>query len=412
MNRFSPALEEMLSKDSFTEVFDKVSREQEILLAKVQIQNLPWINAQFGPAVGDKVISAVASSLLRSKRRFALGQISKSLYAIISLASADQNGFLESLEDSINELNHSGAFPFIIEAAIGLVKVRSDSEKNMQYWADMANVALVASGRSGHGVVYTEKLTSEFMVRDVLARLSQESQRPEGIHWVYQAVNRSADKRIVGFEALIRWSFPGDGEISPDFFIPIAEELGVIQYFDRWTLQEVANNKGKLLLDDDVEIAINVSAKTIEFDSYFMKLLEQTVGDAKNSRSWLIIELTETALVENRETLAAKLLAIQELGVQIAIDDFGSGETNLAQVGQTPCDFLKIDKSLIQMKDRAQAVSLLGIAMSMAKLLGAKALIEGVETQEDFDLAVELGIPLMQGWFFGMPSSIDKILTT
>jgi EAL domain-containing protein (putative c-di-GMP-specific phosphodiesterase class I) len=202
---------------------------------------------------------------------------------------------------------------------------------------------------------------------------------------------------------------PGLGLVSPAEFIPLAEDLDVIHYLDRWTLMEVAKHRKQLVGSNGYQVSINVSAKTLEFDVDYLLLLESVIQNATPDVPWLIVELTETAIVENREKLASKLQRLQSMGVQIAIDDFGSGETNLAQVGQTPCDYLKIDGSLVRMKDRVQASSLLEISMTMAKLLGATALLEGIETQADFQLASTLGIPLVQGWYFGQPLTVEEL---
>jgi EAL domain-containing protein (putative c-di-GMP-specific phosphodiesterase class I) len=279
----------------------------------------------------------------------------------------------------------------------------------MQYWADLANLALVVSSRTGKAVVYTPELTIQAKLRDILARLRPESEPPEGMYWVFQKVNRTNTGKVTGYETLVRWDVPGLGLVSPAEFIPLAEDLDVIHYLDRWTLMEVAKHRKQLVGSNGYQVSINVSAKTLEFDVDYLLLLESVIQNATPDVPWLIVELTETAIVENREKLASKLQRLQSMGVQIAIDDFGSGETNLAQVGQTPCDYLKIDGSLVRMKDRVQASSLLEISMTMAKLLGATALLEGIETQADFQLASTLGIPLVQGWYFGQPLTVEEL---
>lgn len=409
MNNLNPQHGVLLKKDDFVQVFDHLAESHGFLLAKVQIQNLPQINAQYGTDFGDVVIKTITEVLLASHRRYALGEISKALYAFICLHADDAYGLARHLEQELAVINHKGQFEFLIELSIGIVRVEPEREKNMQYWADLANLALVVSSRTGKAVVYTPELTIQTKLRDILARLRPESEPPEGMYWVFQKVNRTNTGKVTGYETLVRWDVPGLGLVSPAEFIPLAEDLDVIHYLDRWTLMEVAKHRKQLVGSNGYQVSINVSAKTLEFDVDYLLLLESVIQNATPDVPWLIVELTETAIVENREKLASKLQRLQSMGVQIAIDDFGSGETNLAQVGQTPCDYLKIDGSLVRMKDRVQASSLLEISMTMAKLLGATALLEGIETQADFQLASTLGIPLVQGWYFGQPLTVEEL---
>jgi EAL domain-containing protein (putative c-di-GMP-specific phosphodiesterase class I) len=258
--------------------------------------------------------------------------------------------------------------------------------------------------------------------RDQLARLDNRRDLMEAIdrgelRLLYQPIV-DLRGRVVGVEALVRWHHPRYGTMTPDQFIPFAEESGLIAPLDSWVLRSACEHTARWRDDvlADVEsfrIAINVSAHELAGHE-----LRDRVDDALAATglppSWLHLEITETALVDDLETSALQLEALKQCGVQLAIDDFGVGYGSLTYLERFPVDVVKVDRSFIAAIDRpATEPPVAGAIIELTKRRGLCAVAEGVETERQAAALVSLGCRYAQGWYFGAPatpSTIEDVL--
>jgi EAL domain-containing protein (putative c-di-GMP-specific phosphodiesterase class I)/GGDEF domain-containing protein len=220
----------------------------------------------------------------------------------------------------------------------------------------------------------------------------------------YQPLFRLSDRKLLGFEALIRWHHPERGFIMPGDFIPFAEESGQIVAMGRWTLMEVADQLTRWHAKGfEGEIAVNLSSRQfVEGD------LE---GDARAARARLgegidthriKLEVTESMAMANPHETARMLQGLHAMGFKISIDDFGTGYSSLAYLHQFPFDTLKIDRSFVmRLHQGRDAQEIVRTIVGLTTALGKQALAEGVEEERQAVLLHELGVQIGQGWLFG-----------
>lgn len=395
----------LLARPAFVLKMHDILEDQNVVLVKIQIENLPAINSQFGNHVSENLIKTVSNALLSVKEASFTAEISPALYAVMGLNWQHPKRLLEMIQNSIQEINRKNMFPFLVEVSIGatIPSVGASGNRNMQLWFEQANLAMLYSGRTGEPQVYQENTALDATIRDIFGRLSLQDSPPEGMYWVYQPINSVVDGSVFAYEALCRWVIPGLGSVSPEIFIPIAEETGAIENIDRWGLMSLEAAHDQLFQQGGHCVSFNLSAKTLESDHSFLELIKVILERNKDCGCELIVEMTETAVAQNRGRLLAQLHDLRLGGVKIAIDDFGSGLTSLSSLADVPCDYLKVDGSLLRIADGNMALGLLEISKKLADLLKAKVIVEGVETLEELNRVKEAGADYAQGWYFGQP---------
>jgi predicted signal transduction protein with EAL and GGDEF domain len=223
----------------------------------------------------------------------------------------------------------------------------------------------------------------------------------------YQPVVNLASSEISGFEALIRWNHPTEGLIAPARFIPLAEEIGFIVPIGEWVIRQACATAAQW--PKNLHVAVNISAAQFRSPS----LMQHIVGALAASGllpSRLEIEITETVLLQNRETTLEILHQLRALGVRIAMDDFGTGYSSLTYLQCFPFDKIKIDRSFV--KDITENTSSLNIVRAVAALasgMGMTTTAEGVETREQLDSITSEGCTEMQGFLFSKPLPAGEI---
>jgi EAL domain-containing protein (putative c-di-GMP-specific phosphodiesterase class I) len=190
-------------------------------------------------------------------------------------------------------------------------------------------------------------------------------------------------------------------------FIQIAEDLNLVQVIDFWTLKAVEASYPELLLRGGQAISINISAQTLGNDHEFFAAVDQLLPRIKEAHFSLIFELTETSVIENQIDLSLGLIGLRKRGAKIAIDDFGTGKTSLSIISSLPTDFVKLDGSLLEVERPDLSKGLLELGVKFAELVGAEVIVEKIETQEDLELARQVGAKYAQGWLFGQPVDLS-----
>jgi diguanylate cyclase (GGDEF)-like protein len=226
----------------------------------------------------------------------------------------------------------------------------------------------------------------------------------------YQPLVRLSDRRLLGFEALIRWQHPERGFILPGDFIPYAEESGQVVPMGRWVLMEAADQLQRWqALGFDGEIAVNLSSRQfVEGDlAADVRAALARMPDVRPNR--LKLEVTESMAMANPAQTAEALQGLAALGCKISIDDFGTGYSSLAYLHQFPFDTLKIDRSFVmRLHQGRDAVEIVRTIVGLAHALDKQALAEGVETDAQATLLAELGVHIGQGWLFGKPLPVAQ----
>lgn len=287
--------------------------------------------------------------------------------------------------------------------------------------AEDANALLSAANLALHTPVCDSNMTGRVRVfapemraralkrRAIEERLRDAIDRDE-FHLVYQPKLDPGGARLESVEALLRWTDPVNGPISPGVFVPIAEDTGLIAKIDDWVLRQACAQTRKWLDRGlDISVSVNVSAARFEQDGFELAV-EDALKTSGLPAERLELELTETVAMAAPHRAVELLNPIRDAGVRISIDDFGSGYSSLSMLGALPLDCVKIDRSLLpcDAADR-DAATIMAAAVSMARSLKLRTVAEGVETEWQRGYVAELGCSLIQGYVFSRPLSAADI---
>lgn len=227
----------------------------------------------------------------------------------------------------------------------------------------------------------------------------------------YQPKAMLISGQVVSMEALIRWHHPTLGLVSPAEFIPILELNGAIVEVGQWTVEQACRDLHRLAEAGfpDIRLSVNVSVRQLRrgnFHAFLKKTLDETGIDAKR----LILEITETMVMEDLIKGRELLLALKDIGVSLAIDDFGAGYSSLTYLQHLPLDSLKIDKSLIDGMVDERSIHVVASVIRLAQGLSLKTIAEGVETEEQRVLIGKLGCDMIQGYLLSRPQPLASML--
>ncbi|MCL4395317.1 MAG: EAL domain-containing protein [Chloroflexi bacterium] len=220
----------------------------------------------------------------------------------------------------------------------------------------------------------------------------------------YQPIVAMKSRRIVGFEALVRWQHPRRGLVSPDDFIPLAEETGLIIPLGRWVLREACQQMRAWQTQypaDRLTVSVNLSAKQFAQPDLVAEI-EATLAETALPGHNLRLEVTESSILEDTDGVARLLRRLRTLGVGVHIDDFGTGYSSLSRLQRLPIDTLKIDRMFMRKTDGRIAGMVPAIA-ALAHDLGMAVIVEGIETQEQVTFLSKLGCEYGQGYYFSWP---------
>lgn len=233
----------------------------------------------------------------------------------------------------------------------------------------------------------------------------------------YQPEIDLASRRIVGVEALIRWSHPERGLVSPMEFIPLAEESGLILPIGDWGLAEACRQirlwTQEDVFNDTLRVCVNLSARQFARDG-LADHVEALLVESGISSHQLGLEMTESSLIPNMRTALEVLGSLRRLGISLLMDDFGTGYSSLNHLHAFPFDVLKIDRSFVQrMTEGDQALQIVRTIIELARVMGMDVVAEGIETREQYQLLRDLGCRYGQGYLFAKPmkaSAISELL--
>ncbi|GFE67678.1 bifunctional diguanylate cyclase/phosphodiesterase [Chroococcus sp. FPU101] len=255
------------------------------------------------------------------------------------------------------------------------------------------------------------------MHQSVIQRLNLENDLRKAIFnqefvLYYQPIIALNTLNLLGFEALIRWNHPTKGLIPPDQFIPIAEESGLIISLGHWVLEEacqqLARWQQKYLLAKKIKMSINLSVQQLQDPQLFEKL-QQVIKKASIEGKSLVLEITESMLVENIKKTCDLLTQIQSQGISISIDDFGTGYSSLSYLHRLPVNALKIDRSFVsQIQREGETYTIVETIITLSNLLKLDVVAEGIETLQQLTWLRNHQCNFGQGFFFSKPVTSDN----
>ena len=291
----------------------------------------------------------------------------------------------------------------------------TDPSMDVSVMCDRANLAInsVKNGYEGVVVYYDES-----MRRNVIKEQSVMAFFPDalasGQFQMYLQPQISTTGKVVGAEVLTRWIHPVQGIIQPRDFIPIYEKTNLISKLDLYIWQQACQllSKWKKQGKTDYSLSVNISTK----DFYFLNIYEVFTGLVEEydiSPGNLHLEITETAVMSDMNTQIDLIKRLQNYGFFVEMDDFGSGYSSLNMLSEFNVDTLKIDMGFLRNSDLSEkSKDILQSVVVLAKELGMHVISEGVETKEQYEMLIQMGIDIVQGYFFAKPMRVDDFENT
>ena len=252
--------------------------------------------------------------------------------------------------------------------------------------------------------LFTSEMHQEFYRKMMIEKQLRTALDNEEFELYYQPIMDLKTNEIVGMESLIRWNNETLGQVTPDEFISIAEETGMIIPIGHWVLNTALeqNTRWKKEGYKSLKVNINVSVRQLLDPTFFEKVknaIENTALDA----TYIVLEITESIAMYG-EAMIEKLDALKELGISLSMDDFGTGYSSLSYLNKYPLDSLKIDKSFVIGMNRDDGnKAIVKTIIAIAKELDLKVIAEGVEGQEEYHFLDEIGCDYAQGYYFSRP---------
>jgi len=272
-----------------------------------------------------------------------------------------------------------------------------------------SDTALHEAKRAGKSkcCIYSDALDNAFVKKRKMEKaLARTLANEKGLGCVYQPLVRSGNDDIVGVEVLARWNDPELGGVSPEHFIPLAEECGLIIPLGDYILRRACR---ELRGWDGLSVSVNISAVQLSEDNFANNILE--ILDSENfSYGRLELELTETAIIHSDKHGREQLNTLREKGIRVALDDFGTGYSSLSLLKNLEVDSVKIDKSFVQSVTQLPDVAAIVSAVStLGSKLNLQVIAEGVETDEQRQFLVEAGCTQLQGYLLSRPLTLDRL---
>lgn len=379
----------------------------DLLLMIADIDDFKHVNDSYGHVLGDQLLIASAERL-----RSALGP-----EFIVSRLGGDE--FLVFCREPVDNTRIAAAggaiiaafakpieldgFTLTVNVSIGAV-VADPSRESLDGFLTKADLALYCGKGNGKAqfVRFREEMDVEYRQRERMKRELRDAVKRRALSLVYQPIIDFHSKRVVCCEALARWHHPELGSISPAVFIPLAEEMGIITDISRFVLEtatrECAHWPG------NIRVSVNLSASDFH-DTDVETMVAASLMQSGLAPERLDIEVTETALIGEKDAAVKALSALGENGINIVLDDFGTGYSSLSYLHDLPFTKLKIDRSfMFDVTTNTRSLKLLSNIARLAKNMGMTVTLEGVETEEQLRLvASHAEIDEVQGFLFGTP---------
>ena len=394
-----------------------------VALLYVDLDAFKLVNDSLGPECGDALLRLVAERLaetIRDTDALARRGADEFLVLLTDLEQsehAEMSGPLLYAETVAGRIREGFDAPFdvggtevFVSASIGIGMGPDDASDVTQLVA-AAEEAMFRTKRTGPGGVATSSVaTAETQTKlEFITKLRKAVTRKE---WTlhYQPIVELATGAIKGVEALVRWQTPEGEMIPPNEFIPLAEELGLIEAIGDWVVDELIRQDARWASEGiELEMGFNLSPRQFWQEDLAAKILGRL--DARHvDPHRVVVEVTESSAMRDPERAQLVLSDLHARGLRIAMDDFGTGYSSLSRLRHLPIDVLKIDRSFVSEVDKdAQAAQIVAAFIQLGQGLGMTTLAEGIETEQEWRFLAEQGCELGQGYHFCRPMPAEQL---
>lgn len=408
----------------FQERLDKaveraVTTQKKMVLLFLDLDNFKIVNDTLGHKTGDQLLKQASARLSNVLRRDDyICRVGGDEFAII-IEDIDEIDVTEIVIDKcLDAFSNPFVFDdkkFFIGVSIGASVCPDDATtaNSLLVNSDIAMYEAKVRGKNNYQFFspeMNEAQNKKYQLESELRHAIKKNQ----LELYYQPQINTRDGKLNGVEALMRWNHPTKGIISPEKFIPVAEETGLILSLGEWLIN-TACNQGKLITTfgpDKLTIAINISGIQIQEES-FIDQISNALNNSGLEPSQLEIELTESTLMEDSEFIINKMKQLQQLGTHISIDDFGTGYSSMSYLKSFPISKLKIDKSFISgLPKSSEDAAITRAIIAMAHGMRIKVVAEGVEHSDQVDFLRSCECDVIQGYYYAKPMTLHELLDT
>ena len=373
-------------------------------LLVIELGDARSVNDRLGRAAGEEVLRMMARRLRKAVRQEdVVARLAANRFAVVQTALQDPAGALQLAE----RLSAALAEPLPgtdagCTADIGIAIAPADAEE-AGLLLDRAEDALTAARAAPRPTIHCFAPAQEAALRE-RRRLEQELRAALEtgdflLHW--QPQRRLADRRLTGFEALLRWPHAARGMIPPDRFIPLAEATGLIVPLGAWVIRTAVQEAASW--PDGLTCAVNLSVVQLRTEGLVTTIAEALAASGLPPQR-LELEVTESLLLQEDPHSRRVLAELQALGVSVALDDFGRGWSSLAYLRRFPFDQIKLDRGFLRdLEPDPRVAAVVSAILALGKGLGMRVVAEGIETEEQAQRLIALGCEHGQGWHLGRP---------
>ena len=378
----------------------------------IDLDHFKRVNDTLGHAAGDALLQGAADRLRACVRETDIvARLGGDEFAIVQLQADQPRAATVLAERLIADLSR----PFDIEghqvvvgASVGIALAPSDGTEADQLMKS-ADMALYRAKADGRGVLryFESEMDAKMQARRALELDLRKALVEHEFELFYQPIVDLQSNRVSGFEALLRWNHPTQGLISPADFIPIAEDMGLIIPLGEWVLRQACKEAAGW--PERVKVAVNLSPA--QFKSKALALVVTTaLADSGLAPDRLELEITESVLLQDNDTVRGVLHQLRQLGVRISMDDFGTGYSSLSYLRSFPFDKIKIDQSFVRdMGQHDDSIAIVRAVAGLGRNLGMSTTAEGVETNEQLGRLRQEGCTEVQGYLFSRPLPASEV---
>ncbi len=368
----------------------------------LDLDRFKTVNDTLGHSAGDALLSQVAARLTGCVREEDLvARPGGDEFTILCSRTASDHAVAELAErliDAVIEPFDLGGREVFLTVSVGVAVSEHGSGTPEELLRDADTAMYRAKERGGNRFEIFDLVLREHLI----ARMSIESElrhalERDQLELHYQPLIDLSDERVVGFEALLRWRHPDRGLIAPDQFIQIAEETGLIIPMGSWVINRVCAQLASW--PEQIHASANLSA--LQITPQLVPEVARGLARHHLTPRRLVLEITESLVLD--PAIKSVVSSLRALGVQLALDDFGSGYSSLGSLQRFPLDVLKLDRTLTDSLGESSGVAVVHAAVELGRALGVDVIAEGIETKTQLDVLRELRCPLGQGYLFAKP---------
>ncbi len=382
----------------------------------VDLDRFLRINASFGYEAGNELLRQVGRRLRAGLGpEIVLSRLGGDEFGVFVPGASDRSAvemLARWIVRSFDEPLLKDRVELFLTASVGIAMIPTDGDVVLELLMNAETAIGQVKLSGGNGLRFYERTMNAASAE----RLSMEADLRHAVErgellLEYQPVVAAAQLKPVGAEALVRWMHPRLGRLSPDRFIPLADETGLIAEIGAWVLFE-ATRQARQWIDaghERARVSVNVSA--VQFaQPRLLEVVSEALRASRLPPGSLILEITESSLMTDVESAAGMLRALKNMGVKVAVDDFGTGYSSLSYLKRLPIDIIKIDKSFVrELCDNAEDAAIVRAIIALASSLQLSTIAEGVESAGQAEVLREAGCDCLQGFHFGRPGAAGSI---